>query len=289
VLPSPPEAWTTVVIEVDADAVELAADVLWQTGAAAIEERSTSRAVQLLAGYPTPAGAEVAADQARRAGWTVVAVKPVTDDGLDAWRRFARVERAGRVLLVPAWLEAPAAVPDDLVIRIDPGPAFGSGSHPTTRLVAAIAAERVRAGDTVLDVGTGSGVLAVVAARAGAGQVVGLDVNPASPEVVADNARRNEVADRIQVDRRPLAALVADGSRFDLVLANLLAPVVVELADDLVAAVVPGGSLVVSGLLADRWALAVDHLHGLVVTDVRSEDGWTAVTLRHPSAPDAGS
>jgi ribosomal protein L11 methyltransferase len=281
VVPPLPDAWTTVVVDVDADDAELVADVLWQAGAAAIEEQAVGAAVRLLAGYPSPAQANTAADQLRRAGRSVVAVTPVTDDGHDGWRPFARVERAGRVVLVPAWLDVPATGADDLVIRLDPGPTFGSGSHPTTRLVAAVTVERVRPRDTVLDVGTGSGVLAVVAARAGAGRVVGLDIDPASAEVAAANARRNGVAERVRVDPRPLAAVSAEGLQFDLVLANLLAPVVVELAADLVAAVGPRGRLVVSGLLADRWAEAVDLLHGLVVEDVRTEDGWAAVTLHH--------
>lgn len=273
------------VLEAATDDAELAADILWQAGAAAIEEQESDGKVRLLAGYPSAAGAGGAATLARRAGWRVVAVTPVVDDGLDAWRHFARIERAGPVLLVPAWLEPPVTDPGDLVVRLDPGPTFGSGSHPTTRLVAAVAADRVRPGDSVLDVGTGSGVLAVVAALAGAGRVVGLDVDPASAEVVAANSARNDVGAVVHVEHRPLAALVADGTRFDVVLANLLAPVVVDLATDLVAALTPGGTLVVSGLLADRWAEATDHLDGLVVEEVATDDGWAAVTLRQP--PDA--
>ncbi len=271
------------VVDAATDDAELAADVLWQAGAAAIEEQSSASTVRLLAGYPSVVDADGAAALARGAGWTVVAVTPVVDDGLDGWRRFARVERAGRVVLVPAWLDPPVADPDDLLVRLDPGPTFGSGSHPTTRLVAAVTADQVRPGDQVLDVGTGSGALAVVAALAGAGEVVGLDVDPASAEVVAANALRNDVGGVVQVDHRPLAALVAAGSRFDLVLANLLAPVVVDLAADLVAALAPEGRLVVSGLLADRWAVATDHLEGLVVEEVTTDEGWAAVTLRHPS------
>lgn len=271
------------VVEAATGDAELAADVLWQAGAAAIEEQGSASRVRLLAGYPSVVDADGAAALARAAGWNVVAVTQVVDDGLDGWRRFARVERAGRVVLVPAWLDPPVADPGDLLVMLDPGPTFGSGSHPTTRLVATVTAEQVRPGDQVLDVGTGSGVLAVVAALAGAGRVVGLDVDPASAEVAAANASRNDVGHVVRVDHRPLAALVAAGSRFDLVLANLLAPVVVDLAADLVAALAPEGRLVVSGLLADRWADATDHLPGLVVEHVVTDDGWAAVTLRHPN------
>lgn len=277
--------WTTVVVEVAAPQGELAADALWGAGAPAIEEQDAGEGrVRLLAGYPTPDEAEAAASAARALGWTVTAVVPVGDDGLDGWRAFARPERAGRVVLVPAWVDAPEPRPGDLTVTLDPGATFGSGSHPTTRLVAAAAAELVDPGAAVLDVGSGSGVLAVVAALAGAASVIALDVDPAAADVVTANAVRNGVADRIRFDARPLSELAASGATFDLVLANLLAPVVIDLAPPLVSVLAPGGRLVVSGLLADRWQTATARLAGLVVIEVERDEGWVAVTLGQQGA-----
>ncbi|MCU1355705.1 MAG: ribosomal protein methyltransferase [Acidimicrobiales bacterium] len=287
----PTDGWTTVVVKVDPSEVEAASALLWAHGAAAIEERSTAgpRAL-LLAGYEHPGPAADAADGAEAAGYAPVRVEPVTDDGADAWREFAVPERAGRWWLVPAWLEPPTPGDGERLLLLDPGRTFGSGSHPTTRLVAALLDDLVHPGTSVLDVGAGSGVLSVIAALLGATPVVAIDVDPASPHAVRDNAARNAVPvaghGAIDASTRSLAEVVSaaatsdEPSTFDLLLANLLAPVIADLSADLVAAVAPGGTLVVSGLLADRWQATTDRLAPLTVVQVTAEDGWVAVTLR---------
>lgn len=284
------DGWFTVAVTCSTDAVELLADVLWQSGPPAVEERASVGAdtVVLLAGYPDEATAERTAAAVTATGGTgvvSVTVTPVEDDGLDGWRAHAQVVEAGPFTLVPAWLEHE---PDtgDRTIRIDPGPTFGSGSHPTTRLVLAATADLLQPGQRVLDVGCGSGVLAIAAAMCGA-TAVGLDIDPASAAVTAANAALNGVEDRIAFDDRPLATLatlVRDGEPgFELVLANLLSPIVVELADDLVAVTEPGGHLVVSGLLSDRQGPARDALFSSGELELIGElltDGWVSLTFR---------
>ncbi|HEX2578305.1 MAG TPA: 50S ribosomal protein L11 methyltransferase [Aquihabitans sp.] len=272
--------WLRVVVEVGAEDVELAADRLWALGPAAVEERPAPSGTVLLAGFDDAARAEAAAVAV--APWAVrePEVVPVVDDGLDGWRAHAGVLDAPPFVVVPAWLDPPADLPADRhVLRIDPGRTFGSGSHPTTRLVLGRLAGLVRPGHAVLDVGTGSGVLAVAAALVGAGTVLGVDVDDAAPAATAANAQLNGVADRVGVTTSPLATATS-GRTFDVVLANLLAPVIVELAEPLVAAVADDGVLIASGLLADRWAEATDRLAGLEVVDVAVDDGWAAVSLR---------
>ena len=285
------DGWTTVVVEVDPSEVEAASELLWAHGAAAIEERSTAglRAV-LLAGYEHPGPAADAATDVEAAGYAPVRVEAVTDDGSDAWRAFAVPERAGRWWLVPAWVEPPTPGEGERLLVLDPGRTFGSGSHPTTRLVVALLDDLVHPGTSVLDVGAGSGVLSVVATLLGASPVVAIDIDPASPPAVRDNAARNGVpadgdgaidASTLSLARVVRAAVTSDGrSTFELVLANLLAPVIADLSADLVAAVAPGGTLVVSGLLADRWQATTDRLAPLTVVQVAEADGWVAVTLR---------
>lgn len=299
-----PEArrWLRVIVtieEPDPSTVELVADRLWAHGPAAVEERDTATGCVLAAGFDDPAAAATAADALTTAGFDDVRVVPVDDDGLDAWRPWARVERAGPFDLVPAWLATPTAVPGRIALTLEPGRSFGSGSHPTTRLVLARLALLLDGGDgsdgsdggspstgpTVLDVGCGSGVLAVAAARLGSRAVEAVDIDEAAPAVTAANAARNGVADRVRASDRPLGALAAEDRSFDLVLANLLAPVVAELAADLVAVLAPDGHLVVSGLLADRWREGVAVLAGLEVTEVDLDEGWAAVTLRRPAPP----
>ncbi len=275
------------VVEVPDHLAELAADRLWAHEPAAIEEQGGSGRTVLLAGYPDRDAAGRAAASVGMLSDGVVRVVPVDDDGLDGWRPWATVERAGPFHLVPTWLDAPIPAAGEHVLWLDPAHTFGSGSHPTTRLVLARAAELLaergstgRADDAVvLDVGTGSGVLAIGAVLAGAARAEAIDVDPGSPAAVAANAERNGVADRIRADGRTLSEVGATGARYPLVLANLLAPVVVELAADLAGVLAPDGALVVSGLLADRWEATTSALTGLALAHLDEADGWVAVTL----------
>lgn len=259
-----------VVVEVERAEAELAADALWQAGASAVGEADLGDGrVRLTADVPDPTLVP--------ARW---AARPVEVDhgaDLDAWRAHAEPVRAGqRVLLVPAWREVPPAGPDDVVVVLDPGRAFGSGSHPATRLVIAALEPRLRPGDRVLDVGCGSGVLAVVALRLGAGAAVGIDIDPAAVAATRENAARNEVADRLEVDGRPLAEV--DGA-FDLVLANIGVRALTDLAPALAARVAPGGHLVLSGLLEDQADAVVARCAPLTEVARLAEDGWAAPVL----------
>ncbi len=292
------DGWWRAVVEVPTDAAEVVADALWPHGPAAIEEQAAPAGVRLLAGFPSRAAADAAAATARALG-ARAHLEPVVDDGLDGWRPHARPVRVDRFLVVPAWAGSDRADgpdhtdgldqthelggADDVVLRIDPSHAFGSGSHPTTRRSLAAVGRLVRPGHRVLDVGCGSGILAVAAARLGAAEVVGVDIDDDAPPTTLANAEANGVADRVRATTDPLAdvvaAEVATGARFDVVLANLLAPTIRELAGPLVAALAPAGRLVASGLLRDRWSEATDALAGLRVLEVDEEDDWVAVVL----------
>ncbi len=263
----------------DPAAVEIASDVLWRSGAAGVEEQAIDGTVILLGGFADPLDAAIAVTRAVELGLDT-ASSPIIDDGLDAWREWAVPERAGRFWITPPWVAAPDLAPGEEVLWIDPGPTFGSGSHPTTRLVLAVLANLVGADATVLDAGCGSGVLAVGAARCGAASVVATDIDPASPAAVAANAERNGVSDRVRATTDPIAALAAAGPRFSVVAANLLAPVIAEVGPDLVRCLAPGGHLVASGLLADRWEASLPALAPLRAARVVEEQGWVAVVLR---------
>jgi ribosomal protein L11 methyltransferase len=304
------ERWTRVVVQVQPEHLELVADVLWAFGPAAIEEQAQpssvpsssvqSSSVRLSAGFADPDAAREAAAALRERGWGPSEIISVRDHGLDAWRAWARPVAAGPFLVTPSWLATEGASDDTggtgsglTPLLIDPGHTFGSGSHATTRLVLARLAALVRPGDRVLDVGCGSGILAVGAALAGAGTVHAIDVDPGAPAATDANATANGVADRVQASTAALgevAARAGGTGRYDLVLANLLAPVVIELAGDLAAVMARGGHLVVSGLLVDRWEPAVtavvaaaDPPGSIAVTHLDEDDGWVAVTLARPT------
>jgi ribosomal protein L11 methylase PrmA len=203
--------------------VDLASDALWRAGATAIEERETATGVLLVAGVAprTGIGPLLAAVQDR---WPAEVTTVDVDGALDAWRAFARPVTVGRRLRVrPPWLAAgPRAAAVEVLI--DPGRAFGSGAHASTRLALAAIERLVRGGERVLDAGCGSGVLGVAALALGASQAVGVDRDPDAVVASRANAARNGLADRFTVTGRSLGEVAAAGPPFDLVAANLLLP-----------------------------------------------------------------
>ncbi len=263
---------------------ELAADALWRAGAVAIEERDSPTEVVLVAGIAP--GADVAPLlQAVDATWPAEVVAVDIDGALDAWRAFAGAVLVGRRLLVrPPWV--PAATHDAVDVLIDPGRAFGSGTHESTRLALAALERLVRGGERVLDAGCGSGVLGIAALALGAAEAVGVDHDPAALAASRANAARNGVGGRFTVTGRRLDDVVATDAPFDLVTANLLLPELLSLAPALRAALAADGSLVVSGILIDQrpQAIASAGRLGLVPVGEEMADGWLAVTFARSTA-----
>lgn len=262
-----PHPEPTVRITVDAADVDAVAGRLWLAGATAVGEEADLDRVRLIAGFAHRADAD---DAARQVGGDVVEVE--AGAWLDAWRVFARSVRAGRLVVHPAWTEAPPTEPDDIVLEIDPGRVFGHGGHPTTRLLLEDLERRISGGERVLDVGCGSGVLAVAAALLGAAHVAGIDIDPDAADVTAANATVNGVD--VEASATPLAEV--EGV-YDVVLANIGAEVLRELAPDLQARVAPGGVLLLSGLLAERWEDVASCYAGTVT--VTELDGWVALEV----------
>ncbi len=155
--------------------------------------------------------------------------------------QFEPIRVTERMWIVPSWHAAPD--PAAINIELDPGMAFGTGSHPTTRLCLEWLCDAVQPGDSVLDYGCGSGILGIAAARLGAGDVLGVDIDDKALEAARDNAARNHVALRLQHSRQPLDA------RFNVVVANILTNPLCVLAPLLAARVAPGGRIALSGVL----------------------------------------
>jgi ribosomal protein L11 methyltransferase len=201
-------------------------------------------------------------------------------DWADAWKAYFPVMRVGRRLVIrPTWRRHRRAA-DDVVLALDPGMAFGTGLHPTTRLclagVEVLADHGVLTGARVLDVGCGSGILAIAALKLGAATALGLDTDPIAIEATHANARRNALARRVRVHE---GSLPSHEAPFDVVLANLIAGLLVALADGLVLELRPGGHLLASGIFVDREGDVRDAFEtaGLAVTGRTSEGDWVAL------------
>ena len=180
-----------------------------------------------------------------------------------------------RLWIVPSWHDAPD--PDAINIVLDPGMAFGTGSHPTTRLCLQWLCRHVHPGDSVLDYGTGSGILGIAAARLGAANVVAVDIDEAALMAAQENAQRNEVSLSLQHSRDPLDA------RFDRVVANILTNPLRVLAPLLAARVKPGGSIALSGVLATQADEVREAYRPYLHLEVAAEmEGWVLLEGKCP-------
>ena len=210
--------------------------------------------------------------------------EPVEDlDWSELWREHFTTQRIGRLVVHPSW--EPADDAGALAIALDPGQAFGTGQHPTTRLCLAAIERQCAPGDTVLDLGTGSGVLALAAARLGASRVDALDTDPDAVEAARENVRRNGLEDRVQVARGSLHPEHGAADVYDFVAANISSGVVCELLPAMARALCPGGRVVLSGFMADRAqeVVAAARGAGLAGVAVEHDDEWCAVVARKAS------
>jgi len=211
-------------------------------------------------------------------------------DWAEAWKQHYHLLRIGRrLVIVPAW-ESYDPAPAEVAIRLEPGMAFGTGLHPTTRLCLLAIEQCLSPGRAVLDVGTGSGVLAIAAAKLGARPVLAIDADPQATAIARQNIALNGVADQIQVRHstlpgggdlpvyfvldHPLEPL--DAGQFDLVVVNILAPVIIGMAPALASRMAPGGRLIAAGLIDSQESevIATLQAQGLQVVSRSQEKDW---------------
>ena len=262
-------------VVVPAGEADLGSDRLWAAGASAVEEHEVGGDVVLRTVLASDDAVSRRRLGALPVGWTLRFVD-VDDAPAETWRDFAVPVRVNDELEIrPAWCEVPPRT-GRTVIEIEPAGSFGLGDHPTTRLSADAVWRNARPGHRVLDVGCGTGVLAIVAVERGASRVVAIDVAEAAREATEANARRNGVAEQIEASSRPLAEI--DGE-FDLVVANILAPTLVALAADLLRVLAPSGRLVISGILAGQHDHVVAALAPLRRVRTVELDSWACVEL----------
>ena len=297
--------WISVTLQAEADKAEALSDALMEAGALSVSiedadagteaERPQfgepghlptalwdhSRVIALFdaAADPAELGAMLA-EAARAAGFD--AVPPFTTETVaeQNWvqltqSQFDPIRITDRLWIVPSWHEAPDA--DAINIELDPGMAFGTGSHPTTRLCLEWLCEAVVPGCSVLDYGCGSGILGIAAAKLGAGEVLGIDIDEKAVDAARDNAARNHAAVRLQHSAVPV------GDTFDLVVANILTNPLCVLAPAISARVAPGGRVALSGVLEAQAAQVVEAWAPHIALHVgAAHEGWIRLEGRRP-------
>jgi len=263
------------IIDTNIDSADNLSGQLWALGTIGVEEQQNADGtVRLLAGFEDAQGAA----DAKTAIGTGVVELVTSDEWLDAWQEFAAVTRAGsRFVIRPLWLEHEAE-PGDIVLHVDPGRAFGSGSHATTRMCLAALEGLLEGDERVLDVGCGSGLLSIGAARIGATLVDAIDTDPEAIRTTMANAARNGVSSLVHV-RDDLIAL---DDTYDVIVANILAPTLIELAPSLVNLIAPRGRIVLSGVLESQVSGVVAAHTGLHELATTTEDGWVCVIVGRP-------
>ncbi|MCE3603187.1 50S ribosomal protein L11 methyltransferase [Massilia sp. P8910] len=299
-------SWTEVVIEIAREHAEALSDALMEAGALSVSvedaDEGTDQEKPLFGEpgmEPTEAAWEhsrvvaltdVDADQAAIVAEAAAAIGIETTPAFttravadEDWVRltqsqFAPIHIGKNIWVVPSWHEAPD--PDALILELDPGLAFGTGSHPTTRLCMEWLEAHPAPGKSVLDYGCGSGILAMVAKKMGAGDVAGVDIDPQAIESARDNAARNQceidyyLPDSFAVSAKPHHAT----GKFDTVVANILSSPLKLMAPMLAGRVAPGGSLVLSGVLARQAEEVAEAYAPFITLGVWAEqDGWVAL------------
>ena len=197
----------------------------------------------------------------------------------NSWKEFFHVLRVGeRIVVCPTWREYEAK-PDEVIVHLDPGMAFGTGHHPTTRMCLEIIEQTVTPGDSVLDLGCGSGILSIAAVKLGAERAVGFEIDPVAVKAGRANIELNRKADSVELVHGTLPSPRAPAGSFDCVFANISARVVTDLAARLVECIAPGGRLLVSGVIEKHMGGVTDALTAEGATIERQEiDGdWVAL------------
>lgn len=295
--------WIEVALQVDGEAAEAVAELLRRYGHQGVsieqngimpdswgeDEVPPPESLTVRAYFSQDADADAKREQLEKALRAMNLMYPMPApvytlvrevDWAAAWKDHYQPVRIGRRMLIrPRWTEVEAQ-PDDVVIALDPGMAFGTGTHPTTQLCLEALEDMVKPRVNALDLGCGSGILAIAAAKLGARHILALDIDPIAVEATIENAEANGVADKITAQTGSLDSVRSSSRRFDLVIVNILAKIIVEMcAYGLGNTVRPGGKALFSGIIdsqADEVEAALRRT-GLTPYKRRNQGDWVLI------------
>ncbi len=204
------------------------------------------------------------------------------EDWENNWKRFYKPLKIGkRLMIVPMW-EDYTVQADELVIKMDPGLAFGSGTHETTRLCATLIEKHMQEGDHVLDVGTGSGILAICESKLGAKDINAYDIDPVAVRVAKENAEKNDVHNVTCGLSDLLKDVDMTGGLYDFVSANIVSDIIMRMAPDLGRVTKIGATVVVSGVIDEYAEKVIDCMenNGFGISDIMSDNGWKGIVFK---------
>jgi len=267
--------WTTVRVRGGDRAALIVA--LFGIGAEGVQELDDEIVTHLRA----PEANEVAAAIRRVDGRATVELAPTPDvDWSVAWRAGVRAHRVGGLVVTPPWLADDFAATERIVI--EPQMAFGTGEHETTRGMLRLLQSAVRPGSFAADLGTGSGVLAIAAAKLGARRVVGIELDSDAIGNAEDNIARNDVAERVTIIEGDAAALLPLVAPVNLVLANIISSVLLDLLPTIRDCLSPGGEAILSGILDVERTRMLEALRDWTVVAEDREGSWWSVRIARP-------
>lgn len=289
--------WIKLTVTTTNEASEAVINLLMENGAGGVEiDDSDLSQVELATYFQAQAGLvellpelEQKIAQLREFGLdpgkgTVKLAELDDDSWADVWKKYYHPVRLTRYLtIVPSWESYTPETIDEKVINLDPGRAFGTGTHPTTKLALQALETVVRGGETMIDVGTGSGVLSIAAKYFGVGQIAAYDVDAEAVKAAEENLALNGMQDAITVGANDLLAGIK--TKVELITANILAEIIVPLIPQAYACLKPGGIFITSGIIVDKKDLITSELEakGFVIDQVLNIKDWYSIIAHMPT------
>lgn len=288
--------WIKLTVTTTNEASEAVINLLMENGAGGVEiDDSDLSQVELATYFQAQAGLvellpelEQKIAQLREFGLdpgkgTVKLAELDDDSWADVWKKYYHPVRLTRYLtIVPSWESYTPETTDEKVIKLDPGRAFGTGTHPTTKLALQALETVVRGGETMIDVGTGSGVLSIAAKYFGVAQIAAYDVDAEAVKAAEENLALNDMQDAITVGANDLLAGIK--TKVELITANILAEIIVPLIPQAYECLKPGGIFITSGIIADKKDLIVSELEakGFVIDQILNMKDWYSIIAHMP-------
>lgn len=218
--------------------------------------------------------------EAELGDWSIKAKKVINQDWSKKWKEHWKpMHVSDKIVVCPTWEECDIQN-DEILINLDPGSAFGTGTHATTQLCIQAIEKYMKNGDTVADIGTGSGILAITATKCGASKVIGIDNDPLVIDVAIDNAQINNVFNKIQFSHGTADSVY---DKFDFVVANILHNVLAEIMGDLKSIMKQGAFMALSGILDEKQGIVLEAVkkHNLEIVEIMEQENWVAIVVKN--------